>query len=521
MDSRPDRGDLIARGGLASTSHSGLKLAYWRLEKPIGATPVVVANLTAGLRQDRQFEVRERPSYWLLKRDLPPPVFLRQLPLRLTRQGAIAGSPLSLQTELANWPNNFPIGGFAAPKALEELEAVSTEPSDGYAWIKIARICRDALGGTVPPSLPNVAVRVAQSLFRWFPDGQMLFWVKNQRYMAVNRLMHVLGSAQLLDAPSVLEGLTGGSGNSFWIAGEDIVPSHPGPMFLDILPIGTGGFCFDTVPLIFLFEFGRPMDWEELDVLATTHLHSLGLLRYFGAGFPAGQPVIKPSALAVDSLRSWFLCGMNGLADALVRLENFHDANRWLRPYIQVQANMTVGRILDTTAHLLAIRDHYGRQLALWDLLDLYAGLLGPPGQPVRINQLLDRPFWRKFVLTALGTIPGSVSVDMTNNAKKVYEQWTSELTEGLVQQSHLLKRSVRVGPRRLKKPRAEFFARHIAARRNTLHGYHPRNPNQFRDYLAVHDGRLPPTLYEWGRFAFLSILGSPAKFLRHYRNLT
>jgi hypothetical protein len=52
-----------------------------------------------------------------------------------------------------------------------------------------------------------------------------------------------------------------------------------------------------------------------------------------------------------------------------------------------------------------------------------------------------------------------------------------------------------------------------MQVRRNTLHGYDFRRADQ-RQFLAIHDGRLPVRLPEWGRLMIIALLADPQKFI-------
>jgi hypothetical protein len=57
------------------------------------------------------------------------------------------------------------------------------------------------------------------------------------------------------------------------------------------------------------------------------------------------------------------------------------------------------------------------------------------------------------------------------------------------------------------------FLAQYMAVRRNTLHGYDLRRTDQ-RQFLAIHDGRLPVRLPEWGRLQVVALLADPTAFI-------
>jgi len=75
-------------------------------------------------------------------------------------------------------------------------------------------------------------------------------------------------------------------------------------------------------------------------------------------------------------------------------------------------------------------------------------------------------------------------------------------------------------GSARLISP-STYFAKHLAVRRNTLHGYYPRRFDDYRDYIAGHDGHLPDDISQWGRWMVLTLLARPDFFLEPYLYLS
>jgi hypothetical protein len=382
--------------------------------------------------------------------------------------------------------------------------------------MECSRLADEALKCVPVESMAGYAIRIARVLLRWFPDGEMVMWAKNVNYFKDQRFVSLLATAAFLGFDAVEESLQAGLGN-MWNAGEDIFSSHPGTLYLDLTDTGTMGLAFETIPLIFLFEFGAAIQFPPFDAVSISRLHSLPDVNYQGGPLQTHIPVIRTSRLAQEGLREWFLAGYNRLAQHLIRWENFRTLADELRPGVQQQVSMTIGRVLNATAHLF-VSSAVSAQLAdFWDILDLYAGMRG--GDPAN---LLDRRFLESKVSAAIATISGDLRDVLSAHVRSVYGTLVADCIAGITQPSRVQPDQVLIGPtgRTQPVPHPTFFARHLGIRRNTLHGYDIRNTDEFRDFLAIHDGRLPDRLPEWARYLLFVLLATPSAFLDRYQRL-
>jgi len=217
------------------------------------------------------------------------------------------------------------------------------------------------------------------------------------------------------------------------------------------------------------------------------------------------------------ALREWFVDRFNRLVRYCLRWENFKTTDDHLRPQVHEQILITLGRLLATTGHLLASIEPSTRLADFWDLFDLYAAFRGGDHAG-----LLVPSFWRRIVSPAVGSIPGELGTALVTHANEIYEGWVTECLAGVIQPSRVEADRILIGPpgQLASMTFPNFLARHIVVRRNTLHTYHLRETQEFRDFLAIHDGSLPQRLPEWGRYLFLALISDPSSFLGRYARL-
>jgi hypothetical protein len=276
------------------------------------------------------------------------------------------------------------------------------------------------------------------------------------------------------------------------------------------------GWAFETPAATFIFEFAtNVMVHPSLDFMSIRYLNSLPVLDYLPANLPEQSPIIQVGFVDQDKLRAWFLAGVNRLADHLIRWENFTTANGDLRLVPLQETNMTMARILNTTAQLLASEERGSRLMAFWDLVDLYAGLMSQD-----IPRLFDERHWRERVVPGFGSMPAHHAALFLAYASELYREWVEQCVEGITTPSRVFTGTVRIGDPERPITRARYFARHMKARRNTLHGYDLRGIENL-ELLAIHDGSLPQRLPEWGRIMLLSVLGDPTTLLGRFRRLS
>jgi hypothetical protein len=403
---------------------------------------------------------------------------------------------------------------------LQQLEAIKNPKRDPLRWAKANQIAGYALAASPANRLGEVVIRVERVYRRWVPDGQFIVWERNHEYLRANRLAHVFGSIHLVGTPLAVEAANAGS--SWWGHGEDLFHGPFGTLYLDLVPLGTAGVAWETVPYIFLYEFREYFQVvpAPLDALNLWRLHSFSGADYT-ATLPARWRVPKPDWLNQDGLRSWFVGGINRLAKFVVALENFRtDAGR-LRPDAQQQAYLTVARLLGSSAVLFASWEPHLQRLAFWDLVDLYAGLR-LKSVTESVAEVLSKKEWTTNVVPGVATMPGSLGQRWQRLAQLRHERWVRDLVAGITAPSRIHGSWITIGSpgQESRIRRHEFFTRHLEARRHTLHGYYPQNRERFRDYLAIHDGRLPSGLTEWGRFMFMALVANPETDLEAFSTI-
>lgn len=171
---------------------------------------------------------------------------------------------------------------------------------------------------------------------------------------------------------------------------------------------------------------------------------------------------------------------------------------------------MTVSRILNVTAHLLASGDRDSRFADFWQLVDLYAGF-GIGGIP----RLFGEKFLEDVVNQACRTMPGAVGRLFEEFARNLYQEWLDATVSGVVPPSLVTVSGIQVpypkGSRLL--TRTAFFATHVQERRDTTHGYDLDDDTQAA-LLGIHDGSLPERLPEWGRLMLVALVADPSVFI-------
>jgi hypothetical protein len=499
---------------VAATTSDG-----WRLAKPITTDSQLLERLRSGLEGDGQYRVRDGGADWIVDRPAGPPPLVTEMSLRITQYGVIGGTPVDLERQLQSWwdPSKS-IGGVPQNQLdafLVQLEAMTDPTNKPLLVAKANEVAGYALSACPLHRLGEVVSRVAAVYRRWIPNGQLIVWERDPRYMRAERAVHVVASAQLLGVNSAQEAAANNS--SSWIHGEHLLQSPIAPLYLDLIPLGTAGVSWQTVPYIFVYEYGdyRRVGPPPLDAVSLWQLHSVSLAEYFGTRPPSRWRVPAPNWLDRDALRSWFVAGINRLAGYVLSLENFRTDGGRLRPDAQQQAYATVARLLNSTALLFASGEPNIQRLAFWDLVDLYAGLR-MESVATGVAGILGKPLWDLHVIPGVGTLPGTLGSRWTRLAHARYRRWVRETIAGIIVPSRRRGSWVRVGPDGSEVPIRwhEFFNRHLEARRHTLHGYYPAKPDRFRDYLAIHDGRLAHGLPEWARFMFMGLLANPGSFL-------
>lgn len=506
-------------GRLTTASSPG-----WLLRKPVTSDPGLHDRLRAGLLSDG-YRIRDAGADWDVQRAFDPPELLTELTLRITREGLIGGTPIDLERRLQSWWNPAHTVGNMPASRLEEfvtlLEGFKHPKRDPLRWAKANELAGYALAASPLDRLGEVVVRVERVYRGWVPDGQLIIWERSHEYLRTARLAHILGSIHLIGTALAVEAANANS--SWWGHGEDLIHAPLGTLYLDLIPLGTAGVAWETIPYIFLYEFGeyRQVHPAPLDALNLWRLHSYSGAEYT-ATLPARWRVPKPDWLYQDGLRSWYVGGINRLARFVVSLENFRTDVGRLRPDAQQQAYLTVARILGSSGVLFASWEPHLQRLAFWDLVDLYAGLrLSSVTESVA--EVLGKVEWTRNVLPGVATMPGSLGQRWQRLAQLRYERWIRELVAGIVVPSRRRGSWVTIGAEghesRIRWH--EFFTRHLEARRHTLHGYYPQNRERFRDYLAIHDGRLPSGLTEWGRFMFMALLANPGRSLEAFNRIS
>lgn len=489
--------------------------ATWRLKEPAGGGIGTADRIRANLESRVPYKLTGAAGEWSVQSTGAPPNIIRQLPLRITRAGVIAGDFAELEREARRWPAAAVTGNEAvAATALQQLEAKVLEQLTFLTLVDAYRLADTVLKELGPGQLGTIPRRAAEALLRWFPNGQFIIWGKEVKCLEQQQAIHLLATAALLGLDAAEE--NNRVGRLMWERGEDIFLAHPGPLFVNLLDGGCAGMAFESVNFIFVFEFSGYLPMPALDAVHLRHFHSLALTNYQPASPSLVMPALVAGALQQDAMREWFVAGFNRLASYALTWENFRTADGYLQPALNQQILMTLGRLLATTAHLLASDEPSTRLTDFWDLLDLYAEL-----RLSQASDLLVRSFWEDTVIGALRGLPGDLGPSLSAHAEDIYAGWVRESVAGVTQPSrkqvdpdHLL-----LGPNENQSciNPSNFFAKFIGVRRNTLHSYQLHRLVEFRDYLAIHDGSLPERLAEWGRYMLFALLSRPEVFLGRY----
>ena len=351
--------------------------------------------------------------------------------------------------------------------------------------------------------------RIASKLLEWYPNGQMVAWGVNYAHLAAGRPGHLLAAASSGGWGAVQRALRDQRG-LLWSSGEAIASSQPTGLYLNLVNgFDIIGVAVNTLPIRFIFEFGTNLkDEHPLDFLGVRYVHSVSSAQYLSPDALRLRSGPQPGLLQQDALREWFVQRFNAIADHLVRIENFRTRTGELRPSALQDRSMHLNRILNVTAHLLASRETAAQFSDFWDLFDLYGSLMGG------LVNVFSETRWQRDVLPAMGSVPGDLATLFTQYATDLRNEWVAEVVDGVTDPNRRTKRTVRVGsgggqPRSY----SAFFAKYMDVRRNTLHGYSLDRPD-VQEFLAIHDGRLPVRLPEWGRLEFIALLANPGRLI-------
>jgi hypothetical protein len=447
---------------------------------------------------------------YVVSRSSDPPPLLVPLDWRLTAAGVL-GDSQSLRDQWRSWPAVRAITGPAgAEEALRHLEGLA-RPASVFQLAEALHAAEGiVLAAPDADALVRNASRVGPKLLEWYPAGQMTAWGTNYRYLVAGRAGHLLAAASAGGWGSLQRALRDGR-RGLWSIGEDISTAQPAGLYLNLINhLNVIGVALNTLPVSFIFEFGISLlDEHPLDFLGVRYVHSVADVHYLSPGAARSRTGPGPGLLQQDALREWFVRRFNALADHLVRLENFRARTGEIRPLAMQQTSMTVNRILNVTAHLLASGETAARFSDVWDLVDLYGTLAGG------VDKLFASAYWNSKIMPGVAALPGSLAGLFTGYARALRDEFVAEIAEGITDPRRRSSKSVRVdsagGPQRMS--HEAFLAQYMAVRRNTLHGYDLRRADQ-RQFLAIHDGRLPVRLPEWGRLQAVALLAGPAAFI-------
>jgi|GEM_PF-3461098 len=353
--------------------------------------------------------------------------------------------------------------------------------------------------------------RLAAKLLEWYPSGQMVAWGVNYQHLVAGRPGDMLAAATAGGWGELQRTLRTGH-RPLWSSGEDISTSQPTGLYLNLISsFDVLGVALNTIPIRFIFELGTNLrDEHPLDLLGVRYVHSVSDAHYLSTDAARTRSGPQPGLLQQDALREWFVQRFNAIADHLIRIENFRTKTGELRPTVMRQTALTVNRILNVTAHLLASREKATQFADFWDLFDLYGTMVGGLGN------VFAEARWRKDILPAMGSLPGDLATLFTKYATDLRNEWIAEVAAGVTDPKRRTKQMIYVGAGK-SQPRshAAFFAKYLDVRRNTLHGYNFARSDQ-REFLAIHDGRLPVRLPEWGRLEFIALLADPGRLIDH-----
>jgi aspartyl-tRNA(Asn)/glutamyl-tRNA(Gln) amidotransferase subunit B len=516
-------------GGIMSVIRSrvasGQSNRGWRLRKPPGIGREAEKNMSAYLAALAEYSmVSQSEDSWIIERIGQTPDMFSSLPFRLIGKADPEPFRSAVTAALNEWPFDAGLENESLAKAgIAGLKSLDGDlPEDTWDRVKTLIQCHDeadkVVKGAPKKDYGKYIIRLAAELLRIFPEGQLSVWARSVNYLKAHSAIHLLATAEWLGFDAAREALGSGSQGYMWGTDEEITFAHPGSMYFNLLETGPAGFAFETMPFVFFFDFGRQIQVRPLDVDSFRGLHSLSLV---GASANLPDWWLKHPEFPIDArspIQMWFLEGYNRLAHALAAWENFKTQDGDLKPGVQWQANTTVGRILNKTAHLLAASELGTVDSDFWDLIDLYAGL-----QNVHARRLFEPDYWRQMVVDSLEGLPGPIRPYLVGRASEMYAFWVKDCVRGIIQPSRRQLDSVVIGePGNTKMiGNAEFFASHMSVRRNTLHGYKLDSPELYRDFIASHNGQLPGAIWEWGRYMLYALLAKPDKFVAWYSELT
>jgi len=478
----------------------------WTLTVPRGARTATLDNLADRMRASGLDVTRRGLTYHLERRADPPPCLVT-LPWRMTAAGVV-GASQALRDHWQTWPTVPPILDPARSEAaLRQFEG-RTAPG---SMLELAETMYAAEGIMLTAANGDEIVRyvnrIATKLLEWYPTGQMVAWGINYQHLAAARPGHMLAAASAGGWGAVQRALRHRRG-PLWSSGEDIARSQPTGLYLNLVNgFDIVGAAVNTLPIRFIFEFGTNLkDEQPLDFLGIRYVHSVLDAHYLSPDALRIRSGPQPGLLQQDALREWFVQRFNAIADHLIRIENFRTKTGELRPAAMQERSMHVNRILNVTAHLLASRETVARFSDFWDLFDLYGTLMGG------LDKVFAEAHWRKDVLPAMNSLPGDLARLFTQYAADLRKEWVAEVVDGVTDPNRRTKQTVRVGSGK-GQPRshAAFFAKYLDVRRNTLHGY-DLGRTDVQEFLAIHDGRLPVRLPEWGRLEFIALLANPGR---------
>jgi hypothetical protein len=434
--------------------------------------------------------------------------YLTEVDWKITRAGLL-GRIDKLEAAISQWPNAT-LDSRTSTAMLASLQAIG-KPTTMLDLAQAIRLGDHAIGLASSVDIAQAASRVGQKFLEWYPGGQLIAWAKSYDFVMSARPTHLLAGISLVGWQGVEEALKSGRGG-LWFAGEDIATSKPAPLYLGLAnPNDLPGVVFESVPVTFIFEFGEYLKNDPaLDFVSMRYVHGVPSTTYMSPKQPAMVGIVQTGSLEQDAMRSWFVAGFNRLGHHLVRWENYTTKAGEIKPLVLQEINMTVSRLLNVTAHLLASGERDARFSDFWQLVDLYAGF-GIGGIP----RLFSEKFLEDVVVPACRTMPGAVGQLFEDFARSLYREWVDASVAGVTPPSLVSTSGVQVPyPKgsRVLSPSA-FFATHVQERRDTTHGYNLNDDTQAA-LLGIHDGSLPERLPEWGRLMLIALLADPAVFI-------
>ena len=480
----------------------------WSVAVPPGPRPNSEGLLQSGINRYGTYVVSGAAPKWTVSPGKPPPPYLTEVDWKITRAGLL-GKVSNLEAAIGQWPN-ADLDPPTSAAMLTSLRAMP-KPATMLDLAQALRFADHAIGLASSTDIAQTASQVGQKLLEWYPAGQMLAWAKSYEFVMSARPAHLLAGISLAGWDGVEEALKSRRGG-LWFAGEDIATTKPAPLYLGLAnPNDLPGAVFEAVPATFIFEFGEYLKNDpSLDFVSMRYIHGVSSTTYMSPALPTTVGIVQMGSLEQDAMRSWFVQGFNRLAQHVTRWENYMTKAGELRPVVLQEVNMTVSRILNVTAHLLASGDRDSRFADFWQLVDLYAGF-GIGGIP----RLFGEKFLEDVVNQACRTMPGAVGRLFEEFARNLYQEWLDATVSGVVPPSLVTVSGIQVpypkGSRLL--TRTAFFATHVQERRDTTHGYDLDDDTQAA-LLGIHDGSLPERLPEWGRLMLVALVADPSVFI-------